>query len=387
MHYDRKIKYFDYRMDGERMHGAGFVKMELRDEKCRLQFQISGLYATDDFTKEIYVIGKGRETELCKVGIKGGKGNVHLELQPDNLCGGVGYQEVDAFRVPIGAGRELYCSVSNAVIVVDNRGKREDVNKYIGVAAETCEAGDIDETRDVCETGRVSISEGGGESRGEVISEGIDERVSEGIDERVSEGAREGIGERVSEGTSEGIGERVSEGARERIDERVSEGTRERIDEGVSVEIAPSRSTKSDTNRVRAEQVSCAEINMEEDIQTLKMSESKWKQLNTIYPHMQPFGDERDYLKVGPQDFVVLSGKSYQLVHNSFLLHGYYNYQHLILSRQEGRGEIRYYIGVPGNFYEREKQVAVMFGFESFECKNEPAGMGDFGYYMIRVDL
>ena len=120
---------------------------------------------------------------------------------------------------------------------------------------------------------------------------------------------------------------------------------------------------------------------------TLRMSESKWKQLSEIYPHVQPFGDERDYLKVGPQDFVVLSGKSYQLVHNSFLLHGYYNYQHMILTRQEGRGEIRYYIGVPGNFYEREKQVAVMFGFESFECKNEPANMGDYGYYMIRVDL
>jgi hypothetical protein len=42
---------------------------------------------------------------------------------------------------------------------------------------------------------------------------------------------------------------------------------------------------------------------------------------------------------------------------------------------------------VPGNFYDREKQVAVMYGFESFECAKEPAGQGDFGYYMIRVEL
>jgi hypothetical protein len=42
-------------------------------------------------------------------------------------------------------------------------------------------------------------------------------------------------------------------------------------------------------------------------------------------------------------------------------------------------------VGVPGNYYEKEKQVAVMFGFESFETKTEPAKEGDFGYYMIGV--
>ena len=28
-----------------------------------------------------------------------------------------------------------------------------------------------------------------------------------------------------------------------------------------------------------------------------------------------------------------------------------------------------------------------MFGFESIECKTEPAGDGDFGYYMISVEI
>ena len=39
------------------------------------------------------------------------------------------------------------------------------------------------------------------------------------------------------------------------------------------------------------------------------------------------------------------------------------------------------------NFYEREKQVARMFGFESFEGAREPAWEGDFGYYLISVEL
>lgn len=115
--------------------------------------------------------------------------------------------------------------------------------------------------------------------------------------------------------------------------------------------------------------------------------EDKWKQLSYIYPHITPFHDEREYLSISPSDFVILQSKYHKLVNNSFLLHGYYNYEHLILARIRKREGEAYYIGVPGNFYEREKQVALMFGFESFECKKEPAQIGDYGYYMIRIEL
>lgn len=120
---------------------------------------------------------------------------------------------------------------------------------------------------------------------------------------------------------------------------------------------------------------------------TLHMKDTKWEQLSSIYPHIHPFRDAREFLSVGPEDFVVLRERCYQMTHNSFLLHGYYNYRHLLLMRQEASGEVKYYIGVPGNFYEREKQVARMFGFESFEGTREPAWEGDFGYYLIAVEL
>ena len=120
---------------------------------------------------------------------------------------------------------------------------------------------------------------------------------------------------------------------------------------------------------------------------TLHMKDTKWEQLSSIYPHIHPFRDAREFLSVGPEDFVVLRERCYQMTHNSFLLHGYYNYRHLLLLRQETAGQAKYYIGVPGNFYEREKQVARLFGFESFEGAREPAWEGDFGYYLISVEL
>lgn len=117
------------------------------------------------------------------------------------------------------------------------------------------------------------------------------------------------------------------------------------------------------------------------------LASSKWQQLWDMYPHMKPFEDKREYLKLKPEDLVVLSRECYPLVSNSFLLHGFYNYQHLILTKELVRGQEQYYIGAPGNFYAKEKQVALLFGFESFEGKVEPAQNGDFGYYMIPVEI
>lgn len=113
----------------------------------------------------------------------------------------------------------------------------------------------------------------------------------------------------------------------------------------------------------------------------------KWEQLSHTYPVIHPFGDEREYLSVAPKDFVVLRQEYQKMVHNSFLLHGYYNYKHLILGRVPEKEGWRYYLGVPGNFYNREKMVAEMFGFEAFEGEKMPAEPGDFGYFMKKVDI
>ena len=130
-----------------------------------------------------------------------------------------------------------------------------------------------------------------------------------------------------------------------------------------------------------------AKASGEPDRKPVRLMEDKWQQLWAIYPHIRPFQDAREYLSIGPSDFVLFPEASYKAVNNSFLLHGYYNYHHLLLARVERKGEDCYYIGVPGNFYEREKQVAIMFGFESFECAEEPAQAGDFGYYMMRAEI
>ena len=100
----------------------------------------------------------------------------------------------------------------------------------------------------------------------------------------------------------------------------------------------------------------------------------KWEQLKKQYEILHPFGDEREFISIRPADFVIMTQKYQKLVHNSFLLHGYFNYRHLILGRDTGsfgNGDICFCLGVPGVFYEREKMVAIMFGFEGFETEGK----------------
>lgn len=113
------------------------------------------------------------------------------------------------------------------------------------------------------------------------------------------------------------------------------------------------------------------------------LKEDKWEQILDTYDNIHPYGDGRVYVKLNPKDFIILSGKYQHLVNNSFLLHGFYNYRHVILGKE---GET-YYLGVPGVFYEREKMVALMFGFEAFECERGESKPGEFGYYLRKVEI
>lgn len=129
------------------------------------------------------------------------------------------------------------------------------------------------------------------------------------------------------------------------------------------------------------------ELHME--LQEIRSFDNKWEQLINDYPQIHPFGDNRVFITIEPKDFIILQASYQKLVNNSFLLHGFYNYRYLILGPDKEIGEKDkecFYLGVPGTYFERERMVAVMFGFEGFECAG-PVEIGKFGFYMRKVEL
>ncbi len=108
------------------------------------------------------------------------------------------------------------------------------------------------------------------------------------------------------------------------------------------------------------------------------------------YPRIYPFEDNEILIcaKIEPADLGLLPKELWALSSNSFLVHGYYCYHHLIFAKMKNRHGCRYILGVPGIYHNREKFMAKMFGFDSFKpIRRRELRQGDFGYWYITVGL
>lgn len=106
------------------------------------------------------------------------------------------------------------------------------------------------------------------------------------------------------------------------------------------------------------------------------------------FPRMQPFEDDEmtDCVRIEPQDIGRLPMESWVLANNSFLLHSYYSYRHLMLARRTCEHGYEYVLCVPGICQNREQFMAALFGFSDFKpVKNAEDTKGEFGYWYMPV--
>lgn len=85
-----------------------------------------------------------------------------------------------------------------------------------------------------------------------------------------------------------------------------------------------------------------------------------------------------------------LPKRNWYLCNNSFVVHGFFEYQHLIVKEMQEGEQRKLYLGVPGRFARQEKVLAFMFGFPEFEEKDkkeEPPKEGDFGYWLCLLEM
>lgn len=414
MYFDRQIKYLDYMENGDKVRSAGFVKIEVRDSSCTIQISVNGLYPTDTFEREVWIRGGDKECVLGEIKLVNGQGQMKWKQLDVRRLGSdrITFGELDRIQVGISKNRELVCLWQSGAFH-SNKGTEQSKSSGDMKAAEAesiptdktfpeQSAMDIgDESRSVKEsvwpgTGTLAGMNTGAETYVNLLNGSVQSEYQEPM----ANSERRSGNQEYAAGSGNGTGQTEQRENKEVCSDRSVINTGGNI--GTCTEMDNDPVTKSgftgemsgyrNLMEEKMPEVSAPappeeKVALNNPVLPPRIYEDKWKQLSDIYPHISPFHDERDYLSIGPGDFVILQQNSYKLVSNSFLLHGFYNYGHLILTRIEKKGENCYYIGVPGNFYEREKQVAVMFGFESFECKTEPAQVGDYGYYMIRAEI
>ena len=94
-----------------------------------------------------------------------------------------------------------------------------------------------------------------------------------------------------------------------------------------------------------------------------------------------------DCVEVTPELLKQLPIEDDAVVNNSFLVHGYYNFKHILFGNVcENDNNPRYFIGVPGMYCNRERFMASMFGFCNFKKSHRSDYSNPyFGYWYQEI--
>ena len=96
------------------------------------------------------------------------------------------------------------------------------------------------------------------------------------------------------------------------------------------------------------------------EISLLQLLEKKDLKKDDRDTDLQNF--RRQIMKIQRGEISILPRCEWKLANNNFLLHGYYNYRHLVLIDEGNQLKL----GVPGIYHEREARAAATFGFPEF---------------------
>ena len=139
----------------------------------------------------------------------------------------------------------------------------------------------------------------------------------------------------------------------------------------------------------KKEQETVEELPEKKEQETVEESSEK-KDLKKDDRDIDLQNSRRQIMKIQRGEISILPRCEWKLANNNFLLHGYYNYRHLVLIDEGNQLKL----GVPGIYHEREARAAATFGFPEFNAEAdvnwtlEPQERNEnqqFGYWCRQV--
>lgn len=377
--FQKKIIYLDYVERENKIKNGGVIKWEARGDESRVQIHIRGLYPTDSCRGELMLLSEGEGYPADTIYLQYGTAEYAGIWHNENLAGtGIPYEGCDGIIIKLSETRFL-------------RGIWRNREKH---KAETLETAPQNESEpavlaaaQTAEEPMAAVQTMEPVSAAQTVLDAYDDTVLEPQPMPGNEELRQDAapaGEIQPDLPPHEPATEVPQPMPETEEPRQDEpGAEEQPEPQQAIPPAEEEAQSHEEEPV----TEAPFLRSQRKMQAGQISPNKWEQLNRIYPKIQPFGDVREYLSIAPCDFVILSEHYQEMVQNSFLLHGYYNYGHLILTKIKEGIDDNYYLGVPGVYYEREKQAALLFGFEGFEGDGDAVQDGSFGYYMKRVEI
>lgn len=369
--YRRFVSYMYEYTNGKKNKNTGFAKVESRNGICRMQIHLQKIPQEEE-TLNIY--GFVREGGwllgifLGQIGVKNACGDARIQTQAERI-GGSAYrlEQIAGLWVESGLGRTY-------LTVFDDEGV--DTEKLVTALP--------DEKKPEEEPQEEASAEAQEELREEASAEAEEEPREEASAEAAEElreeaSVEEELREEASAEAAEEPREEVSAEAEEELREEASVKAEEEeeLREEASVE------TEEQKGRVHAQQAgACPAVNSRCANCSWHMANlnQKWQALSRRYPHFQPFaeGEFADCLQITPRELAFIGQGKCRVGNNSFLMHGFCNYRHLLFGK---RRDGRFVLGVPGVFENQEMVMANMYGFPDFKEAMAKHPNGKFGYW------
>ncbi len=321
--YRRFVAYIYEYTNGKKQRNTGFAKVESRNGICRLQVQLQKVPQEEDSLKVYGLVREGIWLLGIFLGqIQGTAREIHITTEEQRV-GNSNYSlgQLAGIWVSGTLGRTYLTLFDDEPV---------DVTKLVTKLPEEKKKVEMAEEQEIIEQPEVKEKK---ETKSEVVSE---------------------------EKSKNEENEKEEERKEEKVQKRVTE---EQVFHAQEME------------RCQKEHIPC-----QKPMQCAQGSETRWECMCKRYPHFQPFpeGEMEDCLRIAPRDLGFLKQGNWCMGKNSFLIHGYYNYRHLLFGKKKDGS---YILGIPGIYENQELFMANMFGFPDFM---EAAGQDSdrkFGYW------
>ena len=357
--YRRFVTYLFRYENGKKGGNCGFAKVEVRQDKCRIELQAKG-YGEKKILVYLFA-GKEEKPEGAYLGelvMKNGMGNAVFVMETEAI-GNTPYGINDM--------RGLYLK-EDAKSFIASQWDDADTDWTAFVPYEENRDQKKDRMEPHAEEGTVGA---------EVIEEAADG------DEIGDETSEESIALKVE---NAGRMEIAEDNKEEEAEEEIAVTTGEKETQPSTEETRDSKKQDSKPELHATQTALAAE---EQPYLNAGAWEKQWQCFTAVHPAFHPFDeDEGVYgVKMNLRDFKILPKQYRYLANNSFLLHGYFNYKYILFGYMDGK-EKHWFIGIPGNFQNQEQILAGAFGFPEFRTKQlTRQKTGEFGYWYRFLEL
>lgn len=378
--YRRLISYIYAYEGGVKGKNTGYAKIEIRGDQCRIQANVKKVFVGSNDIG-VYLLSPGREILLGKIFIRGGNGEFRIQVASGNVeASGYGIDQCYGLTIhDVESTWQCYTTiwedaVAQAAEVQLEHVTAENVRKKQEQSEKTEEKNETDKEK----------------NEPLPISAEI-ERQLKAEEERLKDVQPWEIEEAETEQQTEA--EMVQQTEKETVMPQQAEEQQPENQPKMAQLQTPQSEPASPADACQPENPELLKSleKQEQEAKNRMNSGGLWSRLQRTYSKVLAFDYDHgcEILSIKPQDIGLLPREIWVYGNNSFLLHGYYNYRHLILARlNTSEGGFRYLLGVPGHYYSNEKYMASMFGFPHFVlARKQPEEDGRFGYWYTDIRL